>query len=180
MSTTVEVCNGIAWIEWAKLKQTNLESPLVQCLGRRARVHLSAPIDHEPSSSSSSSKYIRSIGSTAIFLSPTGIASAKSIGPVETTAVEVGLTEQAVVDWSIRLQKEGWKKVVVDPTEVLLDRSRLVAGRTFSILRESVIPVMPFLGRWAKRVPEVAEEAFEIARSIRVEIRVDDEGIDDK
>ncbi len=172
-----QVCHGIAYLDGGALGQRRTSSPLVQCFGRLRQFQLPHPMELPDQSSSSSSKYLlRSSGSTAVLFSQpdpygrTRTVVAHAVGAM----VEVGPAEQGVVDWSIRLRNEGAEKVILAPVKSLFDRSILVANRTFSMLRDVVVPVKPFVRKWAARVPQVASEAYEIATSIRVEIEVID------
>lgn len=175
-----ETCDGIAYLAWDQLGSGNKRlktSPMVQCFGRFRK--FTFPSEMEMLSSDVgkvSAKYVRSVGSTAVFFSTdksgNRIALAQSIGPFDARGVEVGPVEENLVDWSIKLKNDGFEKVIVNPIKSLFERTILVTSRTFSMVQSALVPVGPFAKKLAQRIPQVATEAYDIARSIRIEIEV--------
>jgi hypothetical protein len=182
-----ELCNGVAYIDWSKLHSTTTgsgfnESPIRKCFGQYRKFNqplATAVPPTDSTASDASTKYVRAIGSTAILYSPVDSfgnrrAVAKALGPFDTGASEVGPIEEAVLEWSIKLNNEGAQTVIVEPTKQLFDRSWLVARRSFSIFSNSINPISTFISKMRERVPELVKETYEIATSIKIEIKIED------
>jgi len=177
-----EVCNGIAYIDWGLLHERNVtgkNSPLRRCFGSYRQIEkLPTQIDLQASvpSNDARTRYVRAIGSTAIFYSPVDKrAFARSLGPIDTGgASEVGIVEEALLEWSIRVRDEGAEKVICDPTKELLDRTIAIAQRSVSMAIVGVNPIGLFFSKMKERIPELVRETYAIATSIRVEIRISD------
>lgn len=182
-----ELCNGIAYIDWGKLHSGRVslsDSPLTRCIGRYHKFTQPETIwDKEPppeSHDSSSSKYVRTLGSTAILYMPRDsygrrVAVARSVGPIHNgSAVEIGPIEESIVDWSLRWEKDGFDKTVIEPWRILMERSGMVAKRSVSMFMNGVVPVSDFAKKMKSRVPELVRETYELATSVRVEIKIEE------
>jgi len=192
MSIEGELCNGVAYIDWAKLHgRGNLsitDSPMTRCFGRYSKfIQPQSVVDlvaEETKSqvSDSSSKYVRTIGSTAIlYLPPRDSvgrrrAVARAVGPVQNDggASEIGPVEEALVDWSLRYQKDGFEKTVLDPWRALMERSVMVAKRSGTMFISGVFPVHNFVSKMISRVPQLVRETCDLASSVRIEIKIED------
>lgn len=190
---TGEICNGIAYIDWKRLHSTRptLDGPLMQCIGRHRSFEVRNISPPEPSSTTSAdeveSKYVRSFGSTAILLSPPDTsgrqsARAQTLGPWEGKAVQVGPFEERIVEFINRTKSQGIQKTMVEPAQVLGERSWLVATRSAEMFASAVVPLRNFISKMQSRVPELARETYAIATSIKIEVEFDDvdDGTDDK
>jgi hypothetical protein len=188
MSNTVtgEICDGIAYIDWAGLHalRPGSEGPLMQCIGRHRRFEVknfTSPDIFGPTERQQvSSKYIRSFGSTAILLSPPDdygrqTARAQTLGPWENRGVEVGPIETKFVELLKRTRSEGIEKTMLEPAQLLGQRSWMVASRSADMFRAAVVPVRDFLVKMRNRVPELVEETYHLATSIKIEIKFDDD-----
>jgi len=181
-----ELCNGIAYIDWGKLHASRVsltDSPLTRCIGRYHKFNQPETLWDEQSgndSSSSSSKYVRTFGSTAILYLPKDSygrrrAVARSVGPIENgSASEIGPIEESIVEWSLKYEKDGWDKTVVEPWRMLIERSGLVARRSVSMFINGVMPVSTFIEKMKSRVPELVRETYDLASSVRIEIKIED------
>ena len=194
-SITGEICDGISYIEWKRLMSSHplSEGPLIQCIGRHRLFKLVSPefdqIFTNPQSEDSAqvtAKYIRSLGSTAIFVSQPDAhgrqaARAQTLGPWERKAVEVGPLEESLVELLERTNKEGYEKTLIEPAEVLGRRSWQIAARSADIFRSAVVPVTDFISKMRQRVPELVKESYNIATSIKIEVKFEDiDDTDDK
>ena len=182
--TLGEMCNGIAYIDWAKMNTpAAVHSDVMRCVGRYRRFELTShsPSDFPESTNSSvSSKFVRSLGSTAIIYSEPDangrrIGRAQAIDPWSRSGVEVGPGEESLINFFDRLRSQGHKKVLVEPMHALMERSLLVAQRSTSLLKSSILPIADFLKKMNTRVPELAERSYDLATSIRIEIKIEEE-----
>lgn len=180
-----ELCNGIAYIDWEKLHSSNTtDSPLTRCLGRYHEfVQPASLLDPEEvgvKRESASSKYVRAFGSTAILYLPRDSfghqrAVARSVGPLQNgTATEIGPIEESVVDWVSKVEKEGIESTVIEPVKILLERSKIVAKRSVSMFINSVVPFGGFVDKMRLRVPQLVKETYDLASSIRIEIKIEE------
>lgn len=194
MSVSGEICDGIAYIDWAGLHamRPGSEGPLMQCLGRHRRFEVQSFSEQEIGKMFASperedhkevvAKYVRSIGSTAVLLSPPDmhgrqVARAQSLGPWERAGVEVGPLEERVVELIKRTKSEGIEKTMIEPAQLLGERSWHVATRSAELLKSAVLPAKVFMKKMTERVPELVRESYALATSIRIEIKFED--IDD-
>ena len=181
-----ELCNGIAYIDWNKLHASRVsltDSPLTRCIGRYHRFVQPETVWETPETadnSASSSKFVRTFGSTAILYLPQDTfgrqrAVARSVGPIQNgSASEIGPIEESLVDWSLRCEKDGFEKTVLDPWRLLIERSGMVAKRSVSLFINGVMPVSNFIEKMKSRVPELVKETYALATSVRVEIKIED------
>ena len=192
-----EICDGIAYIEWKRMLSAKpySEGPLMQCIGRHRQFKVSSLgpelagifSNSQPDQSDEIlAKYVRSVGSTAIFLSAPDshgrqIARAQSLGPWERKAVEVGPIEEGLVDFIQKTKSQGIEKTMIEPAEILGKRSLLVASRSADLFKSAVVPIKEFLTKMRHRVPELAKESYNLASSIRIEVKFEDiDDTDDK
>jgi hypothetical protein len=200
MSSSVsgELCNGIAYIDWARLHSSRpgSDGPLMQCIGKHrlfeVRSFSQSDINQTFASDDGgkqvhevTAKYVRSFGSTAVLLSPpdsTGrqTARAQTLGPWERKAVEVGPFEERILEFIKKTRSEGIEKTMVEPAQLLGRRSWLVASRSADMFTSAVVPVREFLSKMRTRVPELVRESYAIATSIKIEIKFDDMDDNDK
>lgn len=184
-----ELCSGIAYIDWEKLHSTPAratDSPLTRCIGRYHQfVQPASLLDPEEvrteaAPERASSKYVRAFGSTAILYLPRDSfgrerAVARSVGPLQNgSASEIGPIEESVVDWMSKVEKEGIESTVVEPMKILLERSGMVAKRSVSMFINSIFPFSGFVDKMKVRVPELVKETYDLASSIRIEIKIED------
>ncbi len=180
-----ELCNGIAYIDWEKLHSTKMtDSPLTRCIGRYHKFVQPANIlDQEDvvvKKETSSSKYVRAFGSTAILYLPKNSlgqqrAVARSVGPIENgSASEIGPIEESVIDWVSRVESEGIESTMIEPWKLLMERSGMVAKRSVSMFMNSVSPFGGFVDKMKSRVPQLVKESYDLATSIRIEIKIEE------
>lgn len=182
-----EICNGVAYIEWARLSRPLPDSLFSICLGRRRKFLLeNFPSVPETSNSpiGEEVKFIRSLGSTAVFLSPPDghgrrSASAHSLGVFDSYATPVGPVEETVVDLAIRVQLQGVERTIFEPATALFSRASQIAKRSISMLSSAVFPVSKFANQMVQRVPELVRESYVTASSFRIEVDFKDEESDD-
>lgn len=192
-----EICDGIAYIEWKRMLSPKpcTEGPLMQCIGRHRQFKVSslgpefAGIFSNPQPDHANeilAKYVRSVGSTAIFFSSPDshgrqIARAQSLGPWERKAVEVGPIEEGMVDFIQKTKSQGIEKTMIEPAEILGKRSWLVASRSADLFKSAIVPIREFLTKMRHRVPELAKESYNLASSIRIDVKFEDiDDTDDK
>ena len=186
-----EMCDGIAYIEWRRMMSQRPELPLMRCLGRHRTFALknfdfSQVSESATGSEDVAAKYVRSIGSTAILVSPPDqygrqTARAQTVGPWDHRGVQVGPGEEGIVDFIGRLKTDGTHKVLVEPATSLFERAILISKRSGEILKEAVLPVPEFIRKMRKRVPELVHETYDLATSIKIEVKFEDiDDTDDK
>ena len=158
------------------------DSTVMRCLGRFKRFDLQVEPSLVPPDipQTISTKYVRSVGSTLILYSEPNsrgrrIGRAQSLGPIAGSAVEVGPIEGSLVDLSIRIEKDGLENTMIDPARQLASRAFQVAQRSVAMFASAIFPVNEFAKKMKSRVPEIANESIEIASSIRIEIKIEEE-----
>ena len=179
-SVTGEICNGIAYIDWKQLHAPSASSAITRCIGRRHTFTLHRYQD-DPSTSSGDvgGKYVRSVGSTAVlYTAPDAygrrIGRAQTLGPWAARGVEVGPLEEKLVDLAGRVDHDGYQAVLVEPLHVLKERTIAVADRSGDLLKEAIFPFHEFIRKLRNRVPQLATESYDLATSIRIEIKIED------
>jgi hypothetical protein len=178
-----EICNGIAYIDWKAMRTPSVDSSVMRCIGRYHKFELSGHSFSEfpPSSGDETvhERFVRSVGSTAIMFSEPDdrgrrIGRAQAIGPLSSSAVEAGPIEEKLIEFAFRLEKDGVNRTLLSPVRLLAERSMTVAKRSLIMLKNSIFPVSDFANKMKSRVPEVARESYDIATSIRIEIKIEE------
>lgn len=186
--TLGEICNGLAYIDWEHLASASLnrtvETNILRCFGRHKRFAVdNHPPDFDNSTSPSlphvETKYVRAFGSTAVFFAqPDSLgrrkAVARTLGPFDIKGVQVGPLEESIVDLADRVNKEGYKHVFMDPLSLLLTRANHIGRRSFDMFRSAVFPVPQFISKMQTRIPELVRNTYDIATSIRIEIKIEE------
>jgi hypothetical protein len=101
-------------------------------------------------------------------------AAAQTVGPLDLKGVEVGPVEESIVDLAQRLEEHGFRKVLIEPASLLMNRAFLVSQRSFEMLKSSILPIPQFMNRMQRRIPELVRDSYDIASSIRIEIKIED------
>ena len=188
--TTGELCHGIAYINWEHISNGSSpsEKQYIRCVGKHQKFALDHfNFDHSLRLPQAKTKYVRAIGSTAVLLSPPDVlgrrkAVAHSLGPLVLEGVQVGSVEESLVDLACRVQEEGARNVLLDPACLLFKRAALVGERSLEILKSSLLPLPQFITKMRNRIPELVQHTYDIASSIRIEIKIEeiDNDPDDK
>jgi hypothetical protein len=184
-NTSGELCNGVAYINWAEMtRPAVVHSDVMRCIGRYQRFELSNHSSKDflgaTQDQAVSSQFVRSLGSTAIIYSDPDargrrVGRAQALDPWSGSGVEVGPGEESLIRLYDRIQNQGYQKVLLDPMHELFERTILVAKRSASMFKSSIMPVTGFLNKMTDRVPELVDRSYDIATSIRIEIKIEEE-----
>jgi len=177
-----QLCSGIAYIDWDLLTAPHrtVDKNIMRCVGRYRRFSLEKlDLDNSFPPPQVKTKYVRAVGSTAILFSPPDAmgrrkAAAQTVGPLDLKGVEVGPVEESIVDLAQRLEEHGFRKVLIEPASLLMNRAFLVSQRSFEMLKSSILPIPQFMNRMQRRIPELVRDSYDIASSIRIEIKIED------